>query len=197
VSHKSKGYNREIEIQVQVESTKKLLTYLKKNGKFVGKQHQIDQYFVPPHRDFASIRPINEWLRLRNSSGKYSINYKNWHRDTDGRSHYCDEYESPIGNLAQLQNIFSALNIIPLVTVDKVRKIWMYKNFEIAIDSVKGLKDSIEIEFKGAHTAKKPAEITTKMIKFLKDIGCGKIFRNYSGYPFRLLFPNEVKLEEY
>jgi len=34
------------------------------------------------------------------------------------------------------------------------------------------------------------------MIKFLKNIGCGKIKRNYVGYPFQLLFPSEVKLEE-
>jgi len=31
------------------------------------------------------------------------------------------------------------------------------------------------------------------MIKFLKDINVGKIQRNYQGYPFLLLFPEEAK----
>jgi len=34
------------------------------------------------------------------------------------------------------------------------------------------------------------------MVNFLKSIGCGKIERNYVGYLFQLLFPEEVKFEE-
>jgi len=187
----------EVEIQVQIEDTKKLLLFLKKNGQFLGEKHQIDKYFTPAHRDFTSVRPVNEWLRLRNSSGKFSINYKNWHRETDGRSHYCDEYESTIENLDQLENIFQALNAKPLITVDKLRKIWLYKDFEIAIDSVKGLGDFVEIEYKGTDTTKKPSQVTAEMIAFLKDQGCGQITRNYVGYPYQLLFPKEIKLEKY
>jgi len=77
----------EVEIQVQVENTGKLLAFLKKEGRFLGEKHQIDKYFTPAHRDFTKVRPINEWLRLRDSSGKFYINYKNWHREKDGRSH--------------------------------------------------------------------------------------------------------------
>lgn len=189
--------NIEVEIQVQVENANKLLAFLKKNGKFLGEQHQIDKYFTPFHRDFTGVRPVNEWLRLRDSSGKFSINYKNWHREKDGRSHFCDEYESAVDNLEQLENIFKAINTKPLVNVDKLRKIWLYEDFEVAIDSVKGLGDFVEIEYKGTNTKKKPSEITEQMITFLKDQGCGKILRNYVGYPYKLLFPDEVKLEEY
>ncbi len=187
----------EVEIQVQIENTKKLLAFLKRNGKFLGEKHQVDKYFIPAHRDFTKMRPVNEWLRLRDSSGKFSINYKNWHREKDGRSHFCDEYESVVENFEQLENIFKAINIKPLVIVDKLRKIWLYKDFEIAIDSVKGLGDFVEIEYKGTNIKERPSEITAQMITFLKNQGCGKILRNYVGYPFRLLFPKEVVLEEY
>jgi len=88
------------------------------------------------------------------------------------------------------------LNFKSLVKVDKVRKIWTYKNYEIAVDSVKGLGDFVEIEYVGKNEKVNPREITGEMIKFLKNIGCGKIKRNYVGYPFQLLFPSEVKLEE-
>jgi predicted adenylyl cyclase CyaB len=135
-------------------------------------------------------------LRLRDSSGKFSINYKNWHTDKNGRSHYCDEYETEIGKKDQLEKIFSSLNVKLLTTVDKKRRIYMYKNYEISMDSIKGLGNFVEIEYKGKLGKHKPEEITKDMIKFLKDIDCGKIYRNYVGYPFQLLFPKEVKTEK-
>ncbi len=82
-----------------------------KNAEFLGEQHQVDEYFTPPDRDFTAERPVNEWLRLRTEtrsgetrSGRTSevsesltseveeeriqeertqssINYKLWHRD--------------------------------------------------------------------------------------------------------------------
>lgn len=178
--------NIEIEIQVQVEKTKKLLAFLKKNGEFLGEKHQIDQYFIPAHRDFTKTKPINEWLRLRDSSGRFFINYKNWHREKDGASHYCDEYESVIKSLEQLENIFKALNMKSLVTVDKLRKIWLYKDFEVAIDSVKELGDFVEIEYKGIDRKKKPSEITKKLcrvstpIAFSRGYCAGKILTSYN-----------------
>jgi len=71
--------NKEIEIQVQIQRSNKLISFLEKQAKFLGKKHQIDTYFTPSHRDFTSVRPILEWLRLRKSGKKYSINYKKWH----------------------------------------------------------------------------------------------------------------------
>ncbi len=187
----------EIEIQVQVESAKKLRVFLNKNAKFIDTQHQIDEYFTPPDRNFTHVRPVNEWLRLRNSSGKYFINYKNWHREIDGRTHFCDEYESEIESLEQLQNIFKVLNFKSLIVVDKTREIYLFEDYEIALDQVKGLGEFVEIEYKGENHSKKPAEITTEMIKFLKDQACGRIVRNYVGYPYQLLFPDEIDLEDY
>ncbi len=186
----------EIEIQVQVEKVKGLLVFLKKNGKFVSEEHQVDRYFSPAHRDFTSVRPVNEWLRLRDSSGKYLINYKNWHRGEDGRSHYCDEYELTLTDLGSMVKIFGVLDMKLLVIVDKRRKIWRYRDFEVSIDCVQGLGDFVEIEYKG-RVKKDPTKVTASMIAFLKEHGCGKIARNYLGYPYQLLFPEELKLEEY
>ena len=95
-----------------------------------------------------------------------------------------------------MKNIFKALNIKPLVKVDKKRILWMYKDWEVAIDSVKNLGNFVEIEYKG-NSGKSPKQITTEMVRFLKDVGCGKISRNYMGYPYQLLFPKEIKYEVY
>lgn len=186
----------EIEIQVKIENSGALLAFLEENADFQSEQHQIDEYFSPAHRDFFDKRPINEWLRLRNSSGRYSINYKDWHTDEDGKSRYCDEYESEIDSLEQVEKIFKVLNFKSMIIVDKLRKIWNYKEYEVSVDAVKGLGDFVEIEYKGEDEKVDPKNITEGMIDFLKDIGCGKIERNYVGYPFQLLFPEEVKFEE-
>jgi len=185
----------EIEIQVKIENSKPLLEFLKKRAKFQKEKHQIDEYFSPAHRNFLETRPVKEWLRLRNADGNYSLNYKNWHFDKNGKSHYCDEYESKIDDFNKTKKIFSALNFKSIVTVDKLRKIWEYRNYEISVDSVKKLGDFVEIEYIGRDDKVNPEEITGKMIKFLKDLKVGKIERNYAGYPFMLLFSDEVKHE--
>jgi len=41
-----------------------------------------------------------------------------------------------------------------------------------------------------------PKKTTDEMVDFLKKLGCEKLKRDYVGYPFKLLFPDEVKLEE-
>jgi len=187
--------NIEIEIQVNIENSKPLVEFLEKSAEFKKESRQIDEYFSPAHRNFTSVRPVREWLRLRDSSGKYSINYKNFHYDENGKSLYCDEYESQIGDLNNLKKILGSLNFKSLVRVDKERKIWEYKDYEIALDSIKGLGNFVEIEYMGKEEAD-PKKITQEMVDFLKNIGCGKIKRNYVGYPFQMLFPSEVKFEE-
>ncbi|PIX02924.1 class IV adenylate cyclase [bacterium (Candidatus Gribaldobacteria) CG_4_8_14_3_um_filter_42_11] len=185
----------EIEIQVNVEKIEPLLEFLTKSGQFVGEKHQVDEYFTPTHRDFLAVRPAVEWLRLRNSDGIFYFNYKNWHLDEQGKSHYCDEYETKIDDTDQLKKILQVLNFQSLVKVDKSRKIYLYQDYEVAIDKVAGLSDFVEIEYKGASPAVDPKMITNEMVKFLKDLGCGEIKRNYSGYPFILLCPDEVQYE--
>ena len=186
----------EIEIKVKIEHSNSLLDFLERNAKFQKEQQQVDEYFLPSHRDFTEVRPVKEWLRLRDSSGKKSINYKNWHHDDDGKSHYCSEYETEIEDLNQLKKILDALNFKSVVTVDKVRKTWVYKDYEIAIDLIKELGDFIEIEYAGNDEKLDPKKVTEEMVSFLKDIGCGRIERYYVGYAFQLLFPGEVEFEE-
>ncbi len=189
--------DKEIEIQVQVEDSKKLFSFLKKSAKFIGQEHQVDTYYSPQHRNFIKKRPIKEWLRLRKSSKGFSINYKNWHYDKNGRSNYCDEYESKIESIESVEKIIKALNVKELVVVDKLRKIWKYKDYEISMDSVKKLGDFVEIEYKGKKNTKKPSTITKEMIDFIKEFNPGRISRNYVGYPFQILFPKEVEYEIY
>ena len=189
--------NTEIEIQLQIENSKPLMRFLKTEAEFASEKHQIDEYYSPAHRDFASKRPISEWLRIRDNGGHYSIDYKFWHRDALGKTNHCDEYGCSIGEIDQIKNIFKALNFYPVVRVEKIRKIYNYQNYEIAIDHVIGLGDFVEIEYKGK-SSKTPEIITQEMLSFIKKIGVGRIKRNFVGYAFMLLAPKEkVQTEEY
>jgi adenylate cyclase class 2 len=184
----------EIEIQVRISDTELLLKFLSANAEFKGEKFQKDQYFSPANRNFLDAKPIKEWLRLRESNTN-SLNYKNWHYDTNGKSNYCDEFETVIDNIDQVRKIFNAIDIKPIVTVEKNRKIWNFKDYEISVDSVVNLGDFVEIEYKGQVDNVNPKNITDEMIKFLKDIGIKKIERNYVGYPFLLLFPDGDNFE--
>lgn len=186
----------EIEIQVNIENIKPLIDFLDKNADFQKEICQTDEYFSPKGKKFIKHRPVKEWLRLRNSDGTYYINYKNYYYDKNGKSVYCDEYETKLEDIDKLNKIFKALNYESLVIVDKTRKVWTYKDYEISIDSVKNLGDFVEIEYINKNKKQDPKRITDKMVSFLKDIGCGRIKRNYVGYPFQLMFSEEVKFEE-
>lgn len=184
----------EIEIQVRISNLAKLKDFLEKEAEFISESYQKDEYFTPTHRNFVDVKPVVEWLRLRESKSG-SVTYKNYHYGKDGKSEYCDEYESKVEDVEQLRKIFAAIDIKPIITVEKTRKAWIYKDYEIALDHVTDLGDFVEVEYKGSITSIDPKTVTNEMVVLLKEIGCGKIERNYVGYPFMLLYPEEVKFE--
>jgi len=185
--------NIEIEIKVTIEKLAVLKAFLEEHGTFKAEKHQIDEYFSPKHEDFMSTRPVNEWLRLRMNDGKCSMDYKLWHRGKNNESEYCDEIETGVASMDQARKILTALKFRSIGKVDKVRRAWIYKDFEIAIDSVKGLNDFVEIEYVGQDGNMQFKEIVDEMIAFLKSLGCGKIAKIDTGYIMLLLFPEEAK----
>ncbi|MFA5355117.1 MAG: class IV adenylate cyclase [Candidatus Paceibacterota bacterium] len=189
--------DKEIEIQVKIGNNKPLIAFLEKEAEFKKEKHQVDEYFTPSHKDFIKERPVKEWLRLRREGDRGLINYKNWHYDENGKSSgFCDEYETKVEDIDQIEKILKVLDFKSLAVVDKLRKTWTYKDYEIDLDFVKNLGDFVEIEYIGKDQNADPKKITDEMIAFLKNLGCGKIEINYVGYPYQLLFPNETKFEE-
>ena len=185
--------DKEIEIQVRIEDCRQLLLFLEKEGTFKWERRQLDLYLTPAVNSFVAERPVRKWLRLRDADGKCSLDFKNWHYDGSGKSEWCDEFETSIGEIEQAKKILTALGFETLTTVDKVRRCWRYGDYEVALDSVKDLGEFVEIEYKGDDCNVDPAEITEAMIAFLKNTGCGTITRNFVGYPFLLLFGDEAE----
>jgi len=192
------AHNKEIEIQVKVENIKPLLEFLKKNAKHISETSQIDRYFTPKHRNFLDKAHVSEWLRLRDADGQFTVMYKYWHYDEQDRGTYADEFETIIENLDEMKKIFKALDMKEIACVHKLsRQTWIYKDYEVIIDDVKGLGQFVELEYCGKSKKTDHKKINAEMIKFLKDVGCGKVFQNHVGYPIMVMFPERVKFYEF
>lgn len=179
--------NKEIEIRVRVEKKEPLLNFLEKHGSLKSEKHQSDEYFTPAHKNFIKEKPIKEWLRLRKEGDKYSLDYKNWHYNDDGKAYHCDEYEVKLENADGLVNILKALNFESLIIVDKQRKTFQFENYEIALDSVKELGDYVEVEYKGEEDILDTKKIAEEMKAFIEKTGCQILEQDFVGYPYLLI----------
>jgi adenylate cyclase class 2 len=183
--------NKEIEIKVKIGRKAAILAFLESHAKYSGQYRQVDEYFVPFHRNFVLQQPVKEWLRLRSEDGRCSVNYKNFHFNELGKTTECDEFETEVKDADQMRLIFMSLDMKPIVKVDKTRRSWIYGDYAISVDEVSGLGTFVEIEYNGSEKDSK--RITEEMVAFLKGMKVGKIQRNYQGYPFLLLFPDKAK----
>src|SRR4051812_9453542 len=96
----------EIELKVTLENIAPLLSLLERKGTFSYEDHQVDEYYIPAHRNFIAEKPIKEWLRLRNSNGTFYVTYKKRYYNADGTSNYADELETEIKDLETMKKIF-------------------------------------------------------------------------------------------
>lgn len=148
------------------------------------KSKQKDIYFTPPHRNFLESKPISEWLRLRESEKGFTVNYKKWH-NAEGKAVSCDEFETTIGNVALLKKIFESINLKEIITVDKSRNTWNYKDTIIAVDEVTDLGFFLEIEAKGTFTTIDQAK--QHLYTVLEELNAELGPQDFKGYPYRML----------
>lgn len=175
--------NIEVEIRFQLLNLKRTESLLlAQSNPTTIKHYQKDTYYNAPHKDFISINPISEWLRVRESDMHSYLNYKNLHGENTVS---CDEVETSVNNPKNLKKILINLGFTKIVTVEKYRTSWESDEIEISIDEVIGLGNYIELEAKGSFTniesAKKHIYSYANSIKNQlgkQDIG---------GYPLRIL----------
>jgi len=140
--------NKEIEIAVIVRNPKEAEKNILKIAKFIREVRQIDKYFVPKDKDFFKEKLTKEYLRVRYDKNKSHINYSYCYYDKNNNFLQTDEYESIVENPEDVEEILRRIGMIHKITVDKLRKYFEYKDFEITLDNIKGLGYFIEIEAK-------------------------------------------------
>ena len=176
----------EIKARLSQERFEEIRDKIKKMAKFENSSHQVDEYFVPAHRNFLSRDFPFEWLSVRRRSGKTMFSYKHYYPENSPSTTHCDEFETEVANPENLEKILNSLNFTKLVTVEKEREVFSFQDeFEIALDDVKDLGFYVEIEalkdFGGVEPTRK------RILEFAKSLNIGDSDLDNRGYPYMLL----------
>ena len=177
--------NIEVEIKVKIDNFEEIKEKISKIGKLIKSIKQIDDYYVPSHRDFFAHKPhAIEWLRIRTNPDKVVWEYtRSINQRDDGDYDYAEEYEIEILNKEELKKILNFLDFKKSVTIEKYREYWMCGGIEVALDNVTELGHFIEAEAKGDFKDEKEAK--EECIKFLENLGITDVEnkRIKKGYP--------------
>lgn len=181
--------NIEVEIKAKIDNFEEIRRKVSLKGKLIKSIRQIDEYYVPCHRDFFAQKPHpTEWLRIRTNPDKIVFEYdKSVNKRADGKQEYAEEYETEILSVEDFKKILNFLDFKKIITVDKQREYWDCGNLEIALDRVKGLGSFIEAEAKGSF--KNAAEAEKDCLNFIKELGIKGIEEKQikKGYPVLIL----------
>lgn len=180
----------DIEIEIKIKISEKefnnAIAYLEENADFKGEQQNLDQYFMPAHKNYLEPKYPFEWLSIRERGDKTIINYKHWYPEEEEISKYCDEYELEVESGEKARKMFSAIGIQDLVTVDKKRKKYLLdEKYEIVLDEVVDLGYYVEIE--ADVEVGDIDETRSQLFEVAKRIGITTTEEDMRGYPYRLL----------
>ncbi len=181
--------NVEVEIKVEIDNFEDIKQKVSLAGKLIKSIKQIDEYYIPCHRDFFAQKPHPiEWLRIRTNPDKVIFEYDlSINKNEKGEQECAEEYETEISNAGEFRKILNFLDFKKVVTVNKQREYWNCGGLEIALDKIEGLGSFIEVEAKG--NFENTAEAKKACLKFLEelDIKRAEQIQINKGYPVLLL----------
>jgi len=184
--------NEEVEIQVILKNPEEVEAKLNKIAEFVKEKKQKDEYFVPKHEDFFSLKRPIKYLRVRHEENNNRVGYMFLHFEADTENLLkTDEYETKIENPDMMSIILKKLDMIHRVTVKKQRRCFDYKDFEILIDNIEELGYFIEIEAKKLLGSIE--ETKKKCYEILEEIGADWEKPKKGGYPRLVLEKSSLK----
>lgn len=181
--------NIEVEIKIEIDNFEEIKAKVSAKGKLIKSIRQVDDYFIPCHRDFLAQKPQpTEWLRIRTNPDKVIFEYdKAVNMQASGDYDYAEEYETVVSNSEELRKILNFLDFKKVITVDKQREYWDCGNIEVALDKIEGLGCFIEAEAKGDF--RDSAEAKQNCFNFLAELGVenAETREIKKGYPVLLL----------
>lgn len=162
--------NIEVEIKVKIDNFEEIKEKVSKIGKLLKAIKQVDEYYVPTHRDFFAPKHPTEYLRIRTNPDKTVLEYDlSINKREDGEHDYAEEYETGVSEPEELRKILNFLDFKKAVVIEKHREYWMCGKIEVALDSIKELGTFIEAEAKGDFKDEKEAK--QACIEFLENLG--------------------------
>lgn len=137
----------EVEIKAKIENPKKEIEKLDELGaKYSHTERQHDIYFNAPDKDY---KKTDEALRIRSipkndTEFENILTYKGPKLNNISKTR--KEVEVKINSVEKMSEILENLGFKKSSTVDKIRRIFTYKNYTITIDKLKTLGTYMEIE---------------------------------------------------
>ncbi|MCS7104639.1 MAG: class IV adenylate cyclase [Thermofilaceae archaeon] len=137
--------SREVEVKARA-NLEQVKTRLKELGaRLVKVEDQVDTYFEHPCK---SLMASDEALRLRVSSSGVELTYKGPREAGGAKSRV--EVTLRVHDPCATKLLLESLGFREVVVVRKKREVYVVGDFEVALDSVEGLGEFVEVESKGA-----------------------------------------------
>jgi adenylate cyclase class 2 len=145
----------EIEAKLRVESLEPIRQTLELLGAaMTGISQQTDHYFNAPDRDFAIT---DEALRVRYAGDGVQVTYKGPKQPAGGIK-AREEINLAVDSGERFEAILLSLGYRKARTVRKLREEWHWRKAHIALDSVEGLGEFVEIELETGAGMERAAE---------------------------------------
>jgi len=151
----------EIESRYQIDKSKRKeieKRLIKLGAKVTYHSHIIDHYFIPSH--IKTMKQKDKWydsgkgngLRIREQDNDYtgkmicSLEVKKLTKALDHNT--TIEADISIDSYEETKALLKLMNLKEIITIDKERVVYSYKDFKISIDELKKVGIVIEIELK-------------------------------------------------
>jgi adenylate cyclase class 2 len=132
----------EVEVKARVEGEEELARRIEAiGGRFVRKVTQEDLYFKHPFKD---LKERDEALRLRKEGKKYMLTLKG--RRVGKGAKMREELEVRVGDFEKTAKLLERLGFEKVFIIRKRRREFVLDRVTIALDSVQGLGEFVEIE---------------------------------------------------
>lgn len=183
------GKYQEVEVKYPLLNLETVIREIKRLDIVNNKINEIqkDTYYTPIQRDFLAHDIVSEWLRIRETTKKCTLNFKQWLPIGAKIQNQCNEYETVIDDVYALKKILEALDFKEIIIVNKTRNSWIFENVEISIDNVEGLGTFIELESLNVVEESKIKETHNQFVRILNLIKAETGERDRRGYPYLLL----------
>jgi adenylate cyclase, class 2 len=164
---------KEIEILIEVKSTKEEALKALEQFEFQGMKKTLDIYFYDPLRQDLQADENNRLkncFRLRKKNGKSSIAYKVDYFNDNEWSH-SDEYETEVKDFDAVLQIIEKLGLQELIRVDNEKHTFLIPVYEIVLEDVKNLGLYLEVEKLAQVSDEKVVETKEEIRTFIKTLG--------------------------
>lgn len=185
---------KEIEILIEVKSSKEEALKALQGFRFEGIKKTLDIYFYDPLRTDLQANGegrLNACFRLRQKDGKNTVAYKVDHFDGDIWSH-SDEYETEINNFGTSIKIFEKLGLKELISIDNEKHTYMTDEYEIVLEDVKDLGIFMEVEKLSQVPDEKVSETKDEIRQFIQSLNIKLGQEQNAGKPELMLRKNTV-----